>query len=269
MKLEAYTELKTHFIPQTVYWKLTKSDSYVPIINITGRIDSVEEAELLKFYLNEEFYDDTTSYRIINFSDLQNNTNTAFRLNSICKDRFIFIKGNFNIEENNVFDTELEALNYCSGLLKKTYYDGKIRIYDDQHYKPKFVEALEHTHFLSFETKHDKKNKLGYFKITGAYPGPTKDLDDDILETKRMYAALKKFLRFSAVKHVIIDIKDFKYQYLDKYLEDFMPCYEDFDSNPAKISYIINKDTDTAYGFVKNSKLFFDPEEAIKTLNML
>lgn len=268
MKLEAYTEPKTYFITQTVYWKLTKSDSYVPIINITGKIDSMEESELLKFYLNEEFYDDTTSYRIINFSDLQNNTNTPFRLNPIYKDRFIFIKGNFSIEENNVFDTELEALNYCSGLLKKEYYDGKIRIYDDQYQKPKFVEALEHTHFISFEIKHDQKNGLGYFKITGAYPGPTKDLEDDILETKRLYSALKKFLRFSGIKHVIIDITDFKYQYLDKYLEDFMPSYEDFESNPFKVSYIINKNTDTTYGFVKNSKLFFDLDEAIKTLEL-
>ncbi|WP_300685045.1 hypothetical protein, partial [Chryseobacterium sp.] len=218
---------------------------------------------LLKFYLNEEFYDNTY-YRIINFSDLQNNTNQPFELKHIYKDRFIFIKGNFIIEENNVFDTKLNAINYCSELLKKTYYDGKTRIYDDRYNKPKFIKALDHVHFFSFEIKLDKKNELGYFKIIGTYPGSTNDLDDDILETKRLYASLNKFLRFSGVEHIIIDITNFKYQYLDKYLMDFIPTYKDFDNNPSKVSYIINKDTDTTYGFIKNSKMFYDLDEAMK-----
>ncbi len=265
MELEKYTIPKTNFTINIIYWKLTKSDAFIPIINIIGRIDSIVEMELLKFYLNEELYDNTY-YRIINFSALQNKTNHPFRLKNIYEDRFIFVKGNLIIEENHVFDTELDALNYCSELLKKTYNDGKVRIYDNEHHKPKFIKALDHTHFISFEMKLDKENKLGYFKILGNYPGSTNDLDDDILETKRLYANLNKFLKFSAVEHIIIDITDFKYQYLDKYLQDFIPRYEDFDNNPIKVSYIINKDTDITYGFVKNSKLFFNLDSALKSL---
>lgn len=267
MKLETYTTPKVNFTINTVYWKLTKSDSFVPIITFIGKIDSDKELELLKFYLNDEFHDDSY-YRIVDFSNLQNNTSHSFKLNYIYEDTFIFIKGNFIIEEKNVFDTELDAINYCSSLMRKKYFDGKIRIYDDKYNKPKFIEALNHIHFFSFEMKHDKKNELGYFKITGEYPGFTNDIDDDILETKRFYSTLNKFLKFSEVKHVIIDITDFKYQYLDKYLQDFIPSYQDFDSNPAKVSYIINEDTDSTYGFIKNSKLFFSLDEALETLKI-
>jgi|GEM_PF-1961286 len=266
MTFETYATPKVNFTTHTIYWKLTKSDAYIPIIKVTGTIDSIEELELLRFYFNDEFYDDNTSYRIINFSDLQNNTQQPFKLNHYYKDRYIFIKGNFIIEGDTVFETELEAINYGSELLKKTYYDGKVRYYDGNHYKPQFIEAVEATPFFSFETKHDKQNKVGYFKIAGQYPGPTKDLDDDILETKRFYATLKKFLMFSGVEHVIIDITALQYQYLDKYLEDFIPMYADFENNPSKVSYILNKETDTTYGFVKHSKLFFDLNTAIEAL---
>ncbi|WP_439478874.1 hypothetical protein [Chryseobacterium aquaticum] len=265
MKLETYTTPKVNFTINTVYWKLTKSDSFVPVIKFIGKIDSDKELELLKFYLNDEFHDDSY-YRIVDFSNLQNNTSHHFRLGHIYEDRFIFIKGNFVIEEKNVFDGKLDAFNYCSELLKKTYHDGKVRVYDNKFHLPEFVKALDHVHFLLFETKLDEKNKLGYFKVTGKYPGPTADLDDDILEAKRLYASLNKFLKFSEVESIIIDITGFEYQYLDKYLEDFIPTYSDFD-NSKKVIYIINENTDTTYGFVRNSKLFFNLDQAIEFLN--
>lgn len=110
MKLETYIAPKTNFTIHTIYWKLTKSDSYIPIINIIGRIDSIKELELLKFYLNEEFYDNTY-YRIINFSDLQNNTNQPFELKHIYKDRFIFIKGEVftSISFSPIFNRTFES----------------------------------------------------------------------------------------------------------------------------------------------------------------
>lgn len=265
MKLETYTTPKVNFTINTVYWKLTKSDSFVPVITFIGKIDSDKELELLKFYLNDEFHDDSY-YRIVDFSNLQNNASHHFRLGHIYEDRFIFIKGNFVIEEKNVFDGKLDAFNYCSELLKKTYHDGKVRVYDNKFHLPEFVKALDHVHFLLFETKLDEKNKLGYFKVTGKYPGPTADLDDDILEAKRLYASLNKFLKFSEVEIIIIDITGFEYQYLDKYLEDFIPTYSDFD-NSKKVIYIINENTDTTYGFVRNSKLFFNLDQAIEFLN--
>ena len=86
-------------------------------------------------------------------------------------------------------------------------------------------------------------------------------MDDDIREVKRFYSTLNKFLKFSKVKHIIIDISSFEYKYLDKYLVDFVPTHDDFYKNPSKFSYIINEDTDTKYGFHEKSKFYYALEE--------
>jgi hypothetical protein len=266
MSLQAYNLPKYPFNIRTYYWKLTKSHYGIFFIEIKGHLHS-NEINLLLFFLKEELqslYD--SSYYIIDLLELSLDENYILDLNDASFDKYIFIGDVINVKAKHIFNDTIESINYCSSLMKNRYFDGKIRIYDYKNDLPKIFEYKEYTYSMNFETKYDERSKVGYFKLIGTYPIPSKNLDDDILETKRFYSTLNKFLKFSEVKHVIIDITDFKYQYLDKYLQDFMPSYQDFDSNPAKVSYIINEDTDTTYGFVKNSKLFFSLDEAIKTL---
>lgn len=247
---------------------MTKSHYSVLFIEIKGHLHS-DKINLLLFFLKEELqslYDG--SYYIIDLLELSLDENYILDLNDVSFDKYIFIGDVVNVKAKHIFNDTIESINYCSSLMKNRYFDGKIRIYDCKNNLPKIFEYKDYTYSINFEIKYDDRIQLGYFKLIGIYPIPSKNLDDDILEAKRFYFTLNKFLKFSEVKHVIIDITDFKYQYLDKYLQDFMPSYRDFDSNPAKVSYIINEDTDTTYGFIKNSKLFFSLDEALETLKI-
>ncbi|MFC7348966.1 hypothetical protein ACFQO9_19790 [Chryseobacterium zhengzhouense] len=268
MSLHTYDLPKYPFNIEKYYWKLTKSHYGILFIEIKGSLHNNEINLLLHFLKEELSYLYDSSYFIIDLLELNLVENYILDLKDDSFDKYIFIGDLDHIKAKHIFNDTIESINYCSSLMRKKYFDGKIRTYDYKKDIPKIFKYKDFIHFLSFEMMHDKKNELGYFKIKGEYPGFTNDLDDDILETKRFYSTLNKFLKFSEVKHVIIDITDFKYQYLDKYLQDFMPSYQDFDSNPAKVSYIINEDTDTTYGFVKNSKLFFSLDEALETLKI-
>ncbi|GEN77699.1 hypothetical protein [Chryseobacterium hagamense] len=268
MNLQTYNLPKYPFDIEKYYWKLTKSHYGIFFIEIKGYLHS-NEVNILLFFLKEELqslYD--SSYYIIDLLELSLDENYILNLNDSSFDKYIFIGDVVNIKAKHIFNDTIESINYCSSLMQKKYFDGKIRIYDYKNDVPKILEYNDHVYSWNFETKYDEKSKLGYFKLIGTYPVSFRNLDDDILETKRFYSTLNKFLKFSEVRHVIIDITDFKYQYLDKYLQDFIPTYQDFDSNPAKVSYIINEDTDTTYGFIKNSNLFFSLDEALETLKI-